>query len=136
MKYQDVQGYRRIAVVTVIVTPLFTSVRVMKVGQVRHVISQTALGHLTALDVAFVMLLWMCLDVKTVLEDSWDPLVMIPAHTVFKYQWTAVTVFVSKDTAAWDATVSVRNMGKFITVHVSVMLDGEELYVISWDAQG
>lgn len=122
--------------VTVIVTRLFTSVPVMKVGQVRHVISQTALGHLTALDVAFAMLLWMCLDVKTVLEDSWDPLVMIPAHTVFKYQWIAVTVFVSRDTAAWDATVSVRNMGKFITVHVSVMLDGEELYVIFWDARG
>lgn len=43
--------------VTVIVTPLFTGVPVMKVGRARHVISQTALGHLTALDVAFATLL-------------------------------------------------------------------------------
>lgn len=78
----------------------------------------------------------MCLDVKTALEDSWDLLVMIPAHMVFKYQWTAVTVFVLRDTVAWGVTVSVPNMGKFITVHASVMLDGEEFCVISWDARG
>jgi hypothetical protein len=37
----------------------------------------------------------MSLDVKTALAALWDLPVMIHAHMVYRYQWTAATVYVS-----------------------------------------
>jgi hypothetical protein len=96
------------------------SVLVMKVGQARRVIFQTVLGHLTALNVVFVMRPSTSLDVKTALEALWDLPVMIPAHLVYRYQWTVATVYASMVTVALAATVSVQNMVRSIMVHASV----------------
>jgi hypothetical protein len=82
------------------VTQRVISVPVMKVGQAKHVISQTVLAHLTVLDVVFVMLHWMSLDAKTVLEVLWVLPVTIPALMVYRYQWTAVIVYVFMVTVA------------------------------------
>lgn len=84
--------------VTEIVMQLVISALVMKAGQAMHVIYQTVLVHLTALDVDFAMLHWTFLDVKTVLKALWDQLVVILARMVYRYQWIAVTVCVSMAT--------------------------------------
>jgi hypothetical protein len=44
---------------------------------------------------------------------------MIPAHMVYRYQWTAAIVYVFMVTVALAATVSVQNMVRSLMVHVS-----------------
>ena len=103
----DVLVWRKIVPVMVNVTQHFISARVTKAGLGTGVISQTALVLQIVSTEDTVMVLWKLQFVKTARGGTWDRLVTTPVHMVCRYQWTAVTAYVSMVTLALVVTVSV-----------------------------
>ena len=86
------------------------SARVTKAGPAKGAKYLTAQGPLTAMIEDYATPLWIPLSVKTAPRDGWDRHAMIRVYMVNRFQWTAVTVFVSQAGLVWGAIANARSM--------------------------
>lgn len=73
-----------------------TFAHVTKVGLAKDVKSLTVQDPLTVFNEDYATPLLIPLSVKTAPRAGWDQHAMIPVYTVNRFQWTAVTAFVSQ----------------------------------------
>ena len=107
---------------------------VTKAGLAKGAKYLTAQETLTALIADYATPLWIPQSVKTAPRDGWDRHAMIRVNTVNRFQWIAVTVFVSQAGLVQGAIANVRSMEPSSMTSASVMLDGVEHFVKIPDA--